>query len=80
MESTGIWGGQPEILALSRAFERQINVVQVGYPTLKVGEDEFGGHSGKNEQDAVFISYHRKMYGLGEVSHREKCKRRGMSS
>ncbi len=67
MESTGLWGGQPEILALSRAFSRQINVVQVGFPTLKVGEEDFGAKHG-GDGGAVFISYHRKMYGLGEVS------------
>ncbi len=56
---TRVWGGQPEILALSRAFRTQINVVQAGVPVLKVGEGEYDG-------EPLFISYHRKMYGLGE--------------
>ncbi|KAN0061883.1 OTU protein [Thecaphora frezii] len=59
IESTGVWGGQPEILALSRAFKTQINVVQAGSPVLKVGEGEYPG-------EPLTISYHRKMYGLGE--------------
>ncbi|EST09095.2 Ovarian tumor, otubain [Kalmanozyma brasiliensis GHG001] len=59
VENTGVWGGQPEILALSRAFHTQINVVQSGVPVLKVGEGEYDG-------EPLFISYHRKMYGLGE--------------
>ncbi|CBQ68715.1 conserved hypothetical protein [Sporisorium reilianum SRZ2] len=59
VESTGVWGGQPEILALSRAFGTQINVVQAGVPVLKVGEGEYDG-------EPLYISYHRKMYGLGE--------------
>lgn len=59
VENTGVWGGQPEILALSRAFKTQINVVQAGMPVLKVGEGEFQGVP-------LVISYHRKMYGLGE--------------
>ncbi|SNX86350.1 uncharacterized protein MEPE_05059 [Melanopsichium pennsylvanicum] len=59
VENTGVWGGQPEILALSRAFKTQINVVQAGVPVLKVGEGEYDG-------EPLFISYHRKMYGLGE--------------
>ncbi|EPQ28510.1 uncharacterized protein PFL1_03813 [Pseudozyma flocculosa PF-1] len=59
IESTGVWGGQPEILALSRAFQTQINVVQAGSPVLKVGEGEYQG-------EPLTISYHRKMYGLGE--------------
>ncbi|SPO27966.1 uncharacterized protein UTRI_05109 [Ustilago trichophora] len=59
VENTGVWGGQPEILALSRAFRTQINVVQAGVPVLKVGEGEYDG-------EPLFISYHRKMYGLGE--------------
>ncbi|MCO5568889.1 hypothetical protein L7F22_022591 [Adiantum nelumboides] len=61
VENTGVWGGQPEILALSRAFETPIWVVQAGSPVVKVGEDE-----GAKGQDALMISYHRKMYGLGE--------------
>ncbi|KAJ1024712.1 hypothetical protein NDA16_002752 [Ustilago loliicola] len=60
VENTGVWGGQPEILALSRAFRTQINVVQAGVPVLKVGEGEF------DDGKPLFISYHRKMYGLGE--------------
>lgn len=60
VENTGVWGGQPEILALSRAFKTQINVVQAGVPVLKVGEGEF------EDGRPLFISYHRKMYGLGE--------------
>ncbi|PWN47547.1 cysteine proteinase [Violaceomyces palustris] len=60
IENTGVWGGQPEILALSRAFKTQINVVQAGSPVLKVGEGESKG-------EPLIISYHRKMYGLGEV-------------
>ena len=59
VENTGVWGGQPEILALSRAFKTQINVVQAGVPVLKVGEGEYDG-------EPLYISYHRKMYGLGE--------------
>ncbi|PWZ01126.1 cysteine proteinase [Testicularia cyperi] len=59
VENTGVWGGQPEILALTRAFGTQINVIQAGVPILKVGEGEFEG-------EPLTISYHRKMYGLGE--------------
>lgn len=59
VENTGVWGGQPEILALSRAFGTQINVVQAGLPVLKVGEQEY-------DAEPLFISYHRRMYGLGE--------------
>ncbi|KAJ9474680.1 OTU domain-containing protein 2 [Pseudozyma hubeiensis] len=61
VEKTGVWGGQPEILALSRAFGAQINVVMAGRPVLKVGEGEY-----EEDGKALLISYHRKMYGLGE--------------
>ncbi len=43
VENTGVWGGQPEILALSRAFGTQIHVIQAGVPVLKVGEGEYDG-------------------------------------
>ncbi|PWN29864.1 cysteine proteinase [Jaminaea rosea] len=59
IESTGVWGGQPEILAMSRAFKSQIWVVQAGQPIVKVGEGEEKG-------GPLMISYHRRMYGLGE--------------
>lgn len=67
VENTGVWGGQPEILALSRAFETPIWVVQAGSPVMKVGEEEGAAAAkGSAKQEAVMISYHRKMYGLGE--------------
>lgn len=50
VEQTGVWGGQPEILALSRAYQAQVNVVQAGMPVLKVGEGEYQG-------EPLFISY-----------------------
>ncbi len=43
VENTGVWGGQPEILALSRAFGTEIHVIQAGVPVLKVGEGEYDG-------------------------------------
>jgi len=69
IRSTGAWGGEPEILALARAYNVPIHVVQWGTPPVVV-------HSPQNEdiqasntsKRAVRISYHRRMYGLGEVS------------
>lgn len=48
---------------MSRAFHSQIWVVQAGQPIVKVGEGEEKG-------GPLMISYHRRMYGLGEVSAR----------
>lgn len=39
VEHTSEWGGQPEIAALSQAFQSPIHVVQSGAPTIKFGED-----------------------------------------
>lgn len=61
VEKTAVWGGQPEILALSRAFHTPIFVVQAGCPVVKVGVEE-----ARPGEDVVTISYHRHMYGLGE--------------
>jgi len=36
------WGGQLELRALSAALQRPIHVIQMGMPTLKIGE-EFSG-------------------------------------
>lgn len=62
IEKTAVWGGQPEILALSRAFHTPIHVVQAGSPVVKVGTEE----ASSPEDLPVIISYHRHMYGLGE--------------
>lgn len=40
VENTAVWGGQPEILAMSRAFHTPIHIVQAGNPVVKVGADE----------------------------------------
>lgn len=71
---TGDWGGEPEIQALSRAFNVPIHVIQAGPPTIVShgGEDDtFGGALTPEQSKAagdrvVRISYHRRMYGLGE--------------
>ena len=68
IRDTGAWGGEPEILALSRAYAVTIHVVQGGQPPVVV-HDPSGSPSTDNlkDQRAVRISYHRRMYGLGEV-------------
>ncbi|KAI0046109.1 cysteine proteinase [Auriscalpium vulgare] len=67
IRDTGVWGGEPEILALSRAFNVPIHVVQGAQPPVVV-HDPSGEPKMDNlkEQKAVRISYHRRMYGLGE--------------
>ncbi|BEJ11954.1 hypothetical protein CspHIS471_0204140 [Cutaneotrichosporon sp. HIS471] len=74
VEGTAEWGGEPEIQALSRAFDIPIHVIQRGPPTVVshggVG-DAFGGATEAKASAAagervVRISYHRRMYGLGE--------------
>ncbi|KAH9975168.1 hypothetical protein BJV74DRAFT_863126 [Russula compacta] len=67
IRDTSVWGGEPEILALSRAYAITIHVVQGGQPPVVV-HDPNGAPATDNlkEQRAVRISYHRRMYGLGE--------------
>ena len=65
MRGTAVWGGEPEILALSRAFDIPIHVVQGGTPSVVVHEPSSGPGAAKSP---VYISYHRRLYGLGEVS------------
>ena len=64
IRNTGAWGGEPEITALARAYNIPIHVYQWGQPPVVV-------HSPNSQRTAgpiVQISYHRRMYGLGEVS------------
>jgi hypothetical protein len=60
---TAQWGGEPEIQALARAYAVPIHVVQGGEPRIVVHEP--GGPA--RSVAPVLISYHRRMYGLGEV-------------
>ncbi|KAF9347602.1 hypothetical protein BGX26_000936 [Mortierella sp. AD094] len=60
LETTAVWGGQPELLALSRVHEVPIWVVQMGSPTVKLSADAY------ITKTPLMVSYHRHMYGLGE--------------
>lgn len=61
---TAAWGGEPEILALSRAYNVPIHVIQGGRPFEVIHRPN---DSDENSSDMVVrISYHRRMYGLGE--------------
>ena len=70
IRDTAVWGGEPEILALSRAYNIPIHVIQSGTPPVVVHNpagtpDHDDGLDGT--KSVVRISYHRRMYGLGEV-------------
>ncbi|KAF8967785.1 hypothetical protein BGZ46_000099 [Entomortierella lignicola] len=60
LENTAVWGGQPELLALSRVHKVPIWVVQMGSPTVKLSADAY------TTKTPLMVSYHRHMYGLGE--------------
>ncbi|CAE6510102.1 unnamed protein product [Rhizoctonia solani] len=64
IRDTGTWGGEPEIVALANAYKVPIHVVQSGPQRVVVHQPE-GGQVVKPDA-AVKISYHRRMYGLGE--------------
>nr|CAG8480188.1 3391_t:CDS:2 [Entrophospora candida]CAG8558821.1 1094_t:CDS:2 [Entrophospora candida] len=59
LKNTAIWGGQLEILALSRYFQIPVHIVQMNSPILKVLDEEFPN------KDPITLSFHRHMYGLG---------------
>ncbi|KAF9166852.1 OTU domain-containing protein 6B [Actinomortierella ambigua] len=60
LEESAVWGGQPELLALSRVHKVPIWVIQMGSPTVKLSADDYP------KQKPLMVSYHRHMYGLGE--------------
>ena len=70
IKDTAAWGGEPEILALSRAYNVTIQVIQAGTPSVvtHTPHDNFS----KRDAKIVRISFHRRMYGLGEVGGSEK--------
>ncbi|KAG8748660.1 hypothetical protein FRC10_000051 [Ceratobasidium sp. 414] len=64
IRDTGEWGGEPEIVALSNAYKIPIHVIQAG-PQRVVVHEPTSGQVAKPGA-VVKISYHRRMYGLGE--------------
>ncbi|KAF9451073.1 OTU-domain-containing protein [Macrolepiota fuliginosa MF-IS2] len=67
IRSTAVWGGEPEVQALSRAFNIPIHVIQDGVPPIVLHDpSENTGTDGTIQQGGIWLSYHRRMYGLGE--------------
>ncbi|KAI0695925.1 cysteine proteinase [Cytidiella melzeri] len=64
IRDTAVWGGEPEILALSRAFNVPIHVIQGAKPHVVVHNP--AGEPPPGNVPVLRISYHRRMYGLGE--------------
>lgn len=59
LESSAEWGGELEILALARALQLNIKVLQQNSPDYKVQGSE------KHADPDIFLSYYRHLYGLG---------------
>ncbi|KAG8983223.1 hypothetical protein FRB94_007619 [Tulasnella sp. JGI-2019a] len=64
IRNTGVWGGEPEIMALSRAYNVPIHVAQWGQPPIVCHSPD--GMEVDPHLPSVKVSYHRRMYGLGE--------------
>ncbi|KAK9760625.1 OTU protein [Basidiobolus ranarum] len=59
VEKTAVWGGQQEIVAMSKVYQVPVHIYQVGIPTLKISEEIV-------EKEPLRISYHHHAFGLGE--------------
>lgn len=66
VRDTATWGGEPEILALSKVYNVPIHVIQGATPHIVVHDPSDPPQ--KKPEQVVRLSYHRRMYGLGEVS------------
>ncbi|OCH95536.1 cysteine proteinase [Obba rivulosa] len=67
IRNTGAWGGEPEILALCRAYSVPIHVIQGTTPSIVIHHPSGDpGRGSIQDGKVVRISYHRRMYGLGE--------------
>lgn len=78
VRNSSTWGGQPELRALSRAFNIPIHVIQGTTPPIVVQNPNGDPETPYDEKRVVRISYHRRMYGLGEASttrhlHKHVC-------
>ncbi|GBB84272.1 hypothetical protein RclHR1_01090011 [Rhizophagus clarus] len=59
LENTAVWGGELEILAISKSLKLPVHVVQMSSPLLKISDDIFPNTK------PIIISFHQYMYGLG---------------
>ncbi|CAB4434281.1 unnamed protein product [Rhizophagus irregularis] len=59
LENTAVWGGQLEILAISKSLKLPVHVVQMNSPLLKISDDTFPNTK------PIIILFHQYMYGLG---------------
>ncbi|KAG7575497.1 hypothetical protein FFLO_00316 [Filobasidium floriforme] len=72
VEQSGDWGGEIEIQALSRYYNVPIHVIQRGPPFIishapgEAGNGTLSSEESLKQGNVVRISYHRRMYGLGE--------------
>ncbi|KAH9854159.1 cysteine proteinase [Lenzites betulinus] len=66
MRDTASWGGEPEVVALSRAYGVPIHVVQGGTPPVVVHDPAGEQAPPAGDRQIAYISYHRRLYGLGE--------------
>ena len=57
VRETSEWGGQPELLALTRVLDRPIWVHSRDAPLLKMGDAQ---------APPLVVAYHRHYYALGE--------------
>ncbi|VEU22665.1 DEKNAAC103619 [Brettanomyces naardenensis] len=58
LENTAMWGGDLEILALSKVFDSPISVMMSGRAALKINEE--------GQQPELKIVFYQHSYGLGE--------------
>ncbi|TIC08477.1 cysteine proteinase [Wallemia mellicola] len=82
IEKTGEWGGHIEVrftvlfcfranhmklLAISRAINKPIHVVQRSYPNvILIGGNEGEFENNPESVDGIWLTFHTRMYGLGE--------------
>ncbi|XP_071536845.1 deubiquitinase OTUD6B-like isoform X2 [Panulirus ornatus] len=59
IENTPVWGGQPELRALSQVMQRKIEVLQAEGSPIVFGEE-------CTDKKAILLAYYRHYYGLGE--------------
>ncbi|KIP09108.1 hypothetical protein PHLGIDRAFT_68237 [Phlebiopsis gigantea 11061_1 CR5-6] len=64
VRETAVWGGEPEIMALANAYKVPIHVIQAATPHIVVHNPS--DQVPLDDSKILRISYHRRMYGLGE--------------
>ncbi|KAK6940927.1 OTU domain, partial [Dillenia turbinata] len=66
VESTGAWGGQLELGALTHCLRKHIMIFSGSFPDVEMGKEYKSDGVSSPSKSSIMLSYHKHAFGLGE--------------